>query len=117
MARTNIYKMSFSKVYPYYVEKAEKKCRTKEEVDLIICWLTGYSQNELENIIINEVNFETFFMDAPMLNPNRHLIKGVVCGVRVEDIEEPLMKEIRYLDKLVDELSKGKKMERIFREK
>lgn len=115
MARGNIYKMSFGKVYPYYVEKAEKKSRSNEEVDIIICWLTGYTNDELKNQIESQVDFETFFNNAPNLNPNRKLIKGVVCGVRVEEIEEPLMREIRYLDKLIDELAKGKKMEKILR--
>lgn len=115
MARLNIYKMSVSKVYPLYVEKAEKKGRTKEEVDEIILWLTGYSQEELEDELDKQTDFDTFFTKAPNMNPSRSLIKGVVCGVRVEDIEEPLMREIRYLDKLIDELAKGKKMDKILR--
>ncbi|SDB83608.1 hypothetical protein SAMN05421734_101327 [Pelagirhabdus alkalitolerans] len=115
MTKPKIYTMSFSTVYPHYVTKAEKKDRTKEEVDHIICWLTGYTQAELENEIKREVDFETFFDEAPELNPNRHLIKGVICGVRVEEIEESLMQEIRYMDKLIDELAKGKKMEKILR--
>lgn len=115
MSTHKIYKMSFSKVYPLYVSKAEKKERTKEEVDEIICWLTGYSQEELEKQIEKEVDFEAFFAEAPQLNPLRDLIKGVVCGVRVEDIEEPTMQNIRYLDKLIDELAKGKSMEKILR--
>jgi len=110
-----IYKMSFSKVYPLYVSKAEKKGRTKTEVDEIICWLTGYSQKELEAQLERQVDVETFFNEAPQLNPARNLIKGVVCGVRVEDIEEPMMQNIRYLDKLIDELAKGKDMEKILR--
>ena len=115
MKNNRIYKMKFSGVYPLYVQKAEKKGRTKEEVDEIICWLTGYSQEELERQIEKEVDFETFFAEAPQLNPNRALIKGVICGVRVEEIEEPLMREIRYFDKLIDELARGKAMEKILR--
>lgn len=115
MAEHKIYKMSFAKVYPMYVAKAEKKGRTKEEVDEIILWLTGYSQEDLEDQLEKNTDFEGFFGQAPKLNPSRELIKGVVCGVRVEDVEEPLMQEIRYLDKLVDELAKGKKMEKILR--
>ena len=110
-----IYTMSFAGVYPHYVEKAEKKDRTKEEVDEIIRWLTGYSQEELEATIENKTNFETFFAEAPKLNPSRALIKGVICGVRIEEIEDPLMKEARYMDKLIDELAKGKAMEKILR--
>ena len=105
----------FSKVYPYYLAKAEKKGRTKAEVDEIIRWLTGYSQEELEAQIEKETDFETFFNEAPMLNPARSLIKGVICGVRVENIEDPLMRNIRYLDKLVDELAKNKTMDKILR--
>lgn len=115
MRNNRIYKMSFAKVYPLYIEKAEKKGRTKAEVDEIIRWLTGYSQEELEEQLDKETDFETFFTKAPQLNPSRTLIKGVICGVRVEDIEDPLMKEIRYLDKLIDELAKGKAMEKILR--
>lgn len=115
MTSHRIYKMSFAKVYPLYVAKAEKKGRTKEEVDKIIRWLTGYSQEELETQLEKQVDFETFFAEAPQLNPARSLIKGVVCGVRVEEIEEPLMREIRYLDKLIDELAKGKAMDKILR--
>ncbi len=115
MAKHNIYTMSVASVYPHYVTKAEKKGRTKREVDEIIQWLTGYSQEELEEHLEKQTNFETFFSKAPQLNPSRLLIKGVVCGVRVEDIQEPTMKEIRYLDKLIDELAKGKAMERILR--
>ncbi len=109
--------MSFSSVYPHYVTKAERKGRTKSEVDEIICWLTGYTEEELQNQIEHTVDFETFFAEAPKLNPSRTLITGVICGIRVEDIEEPLMQEIRYLDKLIDELAKGKKMEKILRNK
>jgi hypothetical protein len=115
MAEHKIYKMSFAKVYPMYVAKVEKKGRTKEEVDEIILWLTGYSQEDLEDQLEKQKSFEEFFNEAPRLNPSRELIKGVVCGVRVEEIEEPLMQEIRYLDKLIDELAKGKKMEKILR--
>jgi len=114
-AKHRIYAMSFASVYPHYVAKAEKKGRKKSEVDAVICWLTGYSQRELEVQLKKQTDFETFFQEAPKLNPARTLIKGVVCGVRVEDIEEPLMREIRYLDKLVDELAKGKAMEKILR--
>jgi hypothetical protein len=110
-----IFKMSFASVYPYYVAKAEKKGRKKSEVDAVICWLTGYSQRQLEGQLKKQTDFETFFKEAPKLNPARALIKGVVCGVRVEDIQEPLMREIRYLDKLIDELAKGKAMEKILR--
>lgn len=102
-------------MYPLYVNKAEKKGRLKEEVDEIICWMTGFSQQELEKELENQTDFETFFSHAPKLNPSRTLIKGVVCGVRVEDIEEPTMREIRFLDKLIDELAKGKAMEKILR--
>src|SRR5687767_9474688 len=110
-----IYTMSFASVYPLYVAKAEKKGRKKSEVDAVICWLTGYSQRELEGQLKKQTDFETFFKEAPQLNPARSLIKGVVCGVRVEEIQEPTMREIRYLDKLVDELAKGKAMEKILR--
>jgi len=115
MTKHRIYTMSFAKVYPLYVTKAEKKGRTKTEVDEIICWLTGYSKEELEAQLEKQIDFETFFAEAPKLNPSRALIKGVVCGVRVEYIEEPTMQEIRYLDKLIDELSKGKAMDKILR--
>lgn len=115
MNKHNIYKMSVAAVYPLYITKAEKKGRTKTEVDQIIRWLTGYSQEELEAQLEKQIDFETFFAEAPKPNPSRVLIKGVVCGVRVEDIEEPIMKEIRYLDKLIDELAKGKAMDKILR--
>jgi hypothetical protein len=115
MINHRIYKMSLASVYPYYVAKAEKKGRTKEEVDEIICWLTGYSKGELAEQLERQTDFETFFARAPQLNPSRSLIRGVICGVRVEDIEEPIMQGIRYLDKLVDELAKGREMERILR--
>lgn len=116
MEKHRIYTTSFASVYPHYVAKAERKGRTKAEVDQIIRWLTGHDQAGLEAQLDQKVDFETFFSDAPALNPLRALIKGVVCGVRVEDIEEPTMREIRYLDKLVDELAKGKAMDRILRE-
>jgi len=115
MTKHNIYTMSVASVYPHYVTKGEKKGRTKTEVDEIIRWLTGYSQDELEAQLEKQTDFETFFAEAPQLNPSRALIKGVVCGVRVEDIEEPTMQEIRYLDKLIDELAKGKGMDKILR--
>ena len=115
MAKHRIYTMKFAGVYPLYVQKAERKNRTKEEVDQIICWLTGYNQAGLQAQIEQENSFETFFDQAPALNPNRALIKGVVCRVRVEEIEDPLMQKIRYLDKLIDELAKGKTMEKILR--
>ena len=115
MAKHRIYTMSFARVYPLYVAKAEKKGRTKAEVDQIICWLTGYRQKGLETQLEKQTDFETFFAKAPKINPSRALIKGVVCGVRVEDIQEPLMREIRYLDKLIDELAKGKAMDKILR--
>lgn len=110
-----IYKVSFGSVYPYYILKAKKKGRKKNEVDKIICWLTGYTQKGLEKQIVLETNFEDFFKKAPKLNPKRKLITGVICGVRLENIDDPLMKEIRYLDKLIDELAKGKEMETILR--
>ena len=115
MTKHRIYTMSFSRVYPEYINKAEKKGRMKTEVDAIICWLTGYSQEALEVQLEKQTDFETFFAEAPQMNPLRAMIKGVVCGVRVEDIEEPTMREIRYLDKLIDELAKGKTMEKILR--
>lgn len=110
-----IYTMSFARVYPEYVRKAERKGRSKAEVDEIIRWLTGYKQEELEAELEKETDFETFLAQAPEMNPARAFIKGVVCGVRVEDIEETTMREIRYLDKLIDELAKGKTMEKILR--
>jgi hypothetical protein len=111
-----VFAMKFSNVYPLYVQKAERKNRTKEEVDQIISWLTGYSQSGLQQQIKQENDFETFFAQAPAMNPNSSLIKGVICGVRLEEIEDPLMKKIRYLDKLIDELAKGKAMEKILRQ-
>ena len=110
-----IYTTPVSTVYPLYVAKAEKKGRTKAEVDRVICWLTGYSERGLAQQLKSQVDFETFFATAPKMNPSRSLITGVICGVRIEEIEEPTMKEIRYLDKLVDELAKGKSMEKILR--
>lgn len=107
--------MAFTSIYPLYIAKAERKGRTKDEVDVIIRWLTGYSERELQRQLKQQVDFETFFRDAPALNPDRILIKGVVCGVRVEDVEEPTMREIRYLDKLIDELAKGRAMDKILR--
>jgi hypothetical protein len=111
-----VYAMKFAKVYPLYVKKAERKSRTEDEVDQIIRWLTGYTQAGLQKQIKQENDFETFFAQAPAMNPNTSLIKGVVCGVRVEDVKGPLMRKVRYLDKLIDELAKGKAMEKILRE-
>ncbi|MBI3174425.1 MAG: DUF2200 domain-containing protein [Chloroflexi bacterium] len=115
-SNNRIFAMKFSSVYPLYVQKAERKNRTKEEVDRTICWLTGYSQVGLRQQIEQGNDFETFFAQAPAMNPNRLFIKGVVCGVRVEEIEDPLMQNIRYLDKLIDELAKGKTMDKILRQ-
>ncbi|HYJ21645.1 MAG TPA: DUF2200 domain-containing protein [Solirubrobacterales bacterium] len=109
--------MSFAKVYPLYVAKVEKKGRKKAEVDEVIRWLTGYSRQELQAQLRGDTDFESFFAEAPQLNPSRTLITGVICGVRVEEIEEPTMREIRYLDKLIDELAKGKAMDKILRNK
>ncbi len=116
MTNQRIYGMEFSKIYQLYVQKAERKGRSKEEVNQIIQWLTGYSPQALQEQIELKNDLETFFDQAPGLNPNSSLIKGVVCGVRVEEVEEPLMKKIRYLDKLIDELAKGKSMEKILRQ-
>ena len=116
MTKHRIFTTTFASVYPFYVQKAERKNRTKAEVDQIICWLTGYDQSGLQQQIDQENDFETFFAQAPAMHPNSSLIKGVVCGVRVEEIEEPLMQKIRYLDKLIDELAKGKAMEKILRQ-
>jgi len=110
-----IFTTSFVSVYPHYVNKAEKKGRTKEEVDTIICWLTGYNQEQLQKILDNKTTFETFFEEAPQLNENVTKITGVICGYRIEDIENKLMQKIRYLDKLIDELAKGRTMEKILR--
>jgi hypothetical protein len=115
MAEHKIFSMAFAKVYPMYVSKAERKKRTKDEVDQVIRWLTGYDQAGLEDQISKKSDFRTFFAEAPEIHPNTTLIKGVVCGVRVEDVEDPLMRNIRYLDKLVDELAKGKAMGKILR--
>ena len=115
MPRHRIYSMSFASVYPHYVAKAERKGRTKAELDEIIHWLTGYDADGLERVLDDKTDFETFFAEAPSMNPARDQITGLICGVRVEEVEEPLMREIRYLDKLVDELAKGKKMEKILR--
>lgn len=115
MTKHKIYTMSFAKIYPLYIQKAEKKGRTKAEVDEIIHWLTGYTDATLHAQLENDTDVETFFRDAPILNPRRSYITGVVCGVRVEVIEEPIMREIRYLDKLIDELAIGKAMDKILR--
>jgi hypothetical protein len=111
-----IYKMSFARVYPLYIKKVERKGRTKDEVDTVVQWLTGYSQKQIDAHLKKETDFETFFAQAPDLNPLRSQIKGVICGVRVEDIKEPTMQAIRYLDKLVDEVAKGRPMEKILRQ-
>ena len=115
MPHHGIFGTKFSGVYPLYVQNAERRNRTKEEVDQIICWLTGYSQAELQRQIERGSDFQTFFAEAPSINPNASLIKGAVCGVRVEEIEDPLMQKIRYLDKLIDELAKGKPLDKILR--
>lgn len=115
MNNTKVYKMAFASVYPHYIAKAEKKGRSKEEVDEIIFWLTGYTETDLQQILDNKTDFETFFAQAPQINPNVSKITGVICGYRVEEIEEPLMQKIRYLDKLIDELAKGKAMDKILR--
>jgi hypothetical protein len=115
MKKPRIYTIKFARVYPEYIAKADRKGRTKAEVDEIICWLTGYSQDELQTQIEKEVDIETFIAEAPRLNPARSLIKGVICGIRVEEIEDKTTQEIRYLDKLIDELAKGKSMEKILR--
>ncbi len=115
MTKHKIYQMPFHTVYPFYVEKAEKKGRSVEEVNEIICWLTGYTWKQATQMMEASVDFETFFTQAPHLNPNRIMITGSVCGVKIAEIEEPIMKEIRYLDKLIDELAKGKMMDKILR--
>lgn len=115
MDTQRIYAMSFARVYPLYIAKVERKGRTKAEVDQVIHWLTGYTSKKLEAVLKKQTDFETFFAKAPKLNPSRKLITGVICGIRVEEIKEPLMQEIRYLDKLIDELAKGKPMEKILR--
>lgn len=116
MTEHRIFATGFSSVYPLYVKKAERKGRTKAEVDRVICWLTGYSESELQQQLQRESDFRTFFAEAPRFNPNSSLIKGVVCGVRVEEVEDPLMRKIRYLDKLVDELARGKALSKVLRE-
>src|SRR5687768_6714329 len=116
MANDRVFAIKFAKVYPLYVQKAERKNRTKAEVDRVICWLTGYSQAGLQQQIESESDLKTFFARAPAIHPNSSLIKGVVCGIRVEDIQDPLMQKIRYMDKLIDELAKGKSMEKILRQ-
>ncbi len=116
MDNSRVFKMSFAGVYPHYITKAEKKGRTKEEVDTVICWLTGYDRQALQAQIDNRTNFEDFFAQAPHLNPNASKITGVICGYRVEEIEDPVVQKARYLDKLIDELAKGRKMEKILRE-
>lgn len=116
MPQNRIPQMKFSSVYPMYVQKVERKNRTQQEVDQIICWLTGYSHEELQRQIEFENDFEAFFANAPSLNPNAALIRGVVCGVRVEEVEDPLVRKVRYLDKLIDELAKGKALEKILRQ-
>lgn len=115
MDNTRVFKMSFASVYPLYIQKAEKKGRTKAEVDEVICWLTGYNKQTLQQQIDKKSDLETFFAEAPQLNPNVSKITGVICGYRVEEIEDPLMQKIRYMDKLVDELAKGKALEKILR--
>lgn len=115
MNNTRVYKMSFASVYPHYIAKAEKKSRSKQEVDEIIFWLTGYNEQSLQQILDNKIDFETFFAKAPQINPNVSKITGVICGYRVEEIKDKLMQQIRYLDKLIDELAKGKSMEKILR--
>ena len=114
MDKIKIFKMAFADVYPFYVQKAERKGRTKEEVDSVIFWLTGYDKISLDRQIASRVDFEAFFAQAPRINPNVSKIKGVICGYRVEDIEDKLMQQIRYLDKLIDELAKGKSLDKIF---
>lgn len=116
MAQHRIFQTPFAKVYPMYVQKAERKGRTKEEVDQVICWLTGYDTKGLQRQVDQQVDFEAFFAQAPRMHPNAALIKGVVCGIRVEEIEDPLMQKLRQLDKLVDELAKGKAMDKILRQ-
>ncbi len=116
MEKHRVFAMPFSSIYPLYIQKAEKKGRTKKEVDEIIFWLTGYDENSLQQQIMDKVDLETFFKQAPHINPNASLIKGVICGYRVEEIEDELMRQVRYLDKLIDELAKGKTMQKILRE-
>jgi hypothetical protein len=115
MSEHRIFSTNFSAVYPLYVQKVERKGRSKEEVDQVICWLTGYNKGELQQLLKREIDFRTFFTEAPAIHPNCHLIKGLVCGVRVEEVKDPLMQKIRYLDKLIDEIAKGKSMDKILR--
>ncbi len=115
MTNERVFKMAFSKVYPLLVQKVERKGHTKSEVDTVICWLTGYDDSGLQAQIVKNVDYETFFNEAPQINPNAVKISGVICGYRVEEIENPLMQKIRWLDKLIDELAKGKRMEKILR--
>lgn len=115
MAKHRIFTTSFASVYPHYVKKVETKGRTREELDTVICWLTGYTRDQLSDVITNKVDFEHFFGDAPAMHPNAVKVTGVICGVRIETIEEPLMQDIRRLDKLVDELAKGRPMEKVLR--
>lgn len=115
MDHSRVYKMSFAGVYPHYINKAEKKGRTKAEVNAIIFWLTGYDETALDRILENRTDFQTFFAEAPLMNPNVSKITGLICGYRVEDIKEPLMQQIRYLDKLIDELAQGKALEKMLR--
>lgn len=116
MAEHRLFKMSFASIYALYIAKAEKKGRTKGEVDEILCWLTGYSQNQLDTVISDDTNLKDFLLEAPSKNPAREQITGVICGVRIEEIEDPLMREVRYMDKLVDELARGRAMEKILRD-
>jgi hypothetical protein len=115
MDYTRVYRMSFASVYPLYIDKVERKGKTKEEVDTIIFWLTGYNQKSFQKQLVKKVDMETFFKEAPQLHPNVSMITGVICGYRVEEIEDKLMQKVRYLDKLIDELAKGRKMEKILR--
>lgn len=115
MATDKIYQMSFAKIYPMLIAKAEKKGRTRDEIDQVACWLTGYSKEHIADFLLHDISYGDFFLNAPALNPNRKMITGKICGIRVEEIKDPLMQEIRYLDKLVDELAKGKPLDKILR--
>jgi hypothetical protein len=115
MKTERLYATAFARIYPYYIAKVERKGRTKEELDTLIRWLTGYTQKQLEKHLEKETGLEDFYMKAPKLNPNRHLITGIICGVRIEEIKDPVMREIRYLDKIIDELAKGREMKKILR--